>query len=387
MLSLATYGAHTERYLVPVFILGFVVLCWRRVLVWFRKLTHPLQEGLIQYLLIFVAFLIQIPNFYLMTTPAWWSKNELFYWDAAVEMGNKYYSWAPGWLASISGLARKFGAQYLTYFSPRSLFWLGDPDSQRSMPELAVFYWWMIVPYIMGLYLLWKKRSKLWVKYVLLLLLVTPLPAALTNDPFSTQRALPMLMPLVITIALGINSSLKFNRKVVFCFVFLFCGSLVLLWRSYFVLLPFERAGAWNCCIRDLVYESKMRAGEHFVIDQSRQPPMYVGLAFFMKLKPQVLQASSDPAIRENYHHWLKFNGERSFANLELRSINWEEDIYKEQILIGDGLAISDEQAEEHVLEKIFEIKDPTGRVVFRGWKTNPGAKCLRSFAESRLCN
>ena len=70
------------------------------------------------------------------------------------------------------------------------------------------------------------------------------------------------------------------------------------------------------------------------------------------------------------------------FNNIETRTINWEEDIYKEQILVGDELTISENQAKEHFLEKLFEIKDPMYKIIFIAFKTNPTLKCNKQRNE-----
>jgi predicted membrane-bound mannosyltransferase len=41
---------------------------------------------------------------------------------------------------------REFASQYSEYFSPRSLFFQSDDQTSRSMPDLSIFYRWMIVP-------------------------------------------------------------------------------------------------------------------------------------------------------------------------------------------------------------------------------------------------
>ena len=69
-------------------------------------------------------------------------------------------------------------------------------------------------------------------------------------------------------------------------------------------------------------------------------------------------------------------------ANFETKIIDWKADVYQEQILVGDDLAISDTQAKEHFLTKLFEIKDPIGQVVFKGYRTNPRLKCQNSLSK-----
>ncbi len=56
--------------------------------------------------------------------------------------------------------------------------------------------------------------------------------------------------------------------------------------------------------------------------------------------------------------------------------LSWETDIYEKRILVGDKLAISPNQALEHKLTKIIEIKDKTSETLLVGYQTNPLEKC-----------
>ena len=237
LLSLSTYAAHTERFLAPIFVLGFLILFRKKLvsltppsqgsqsltLEWIDLFSKPRSPrrcaahllGVLtrfftpknKYLLISLALalLIQIPHLTILFTPAMWQKQEIFFSQGIIEQANQYFNWLPQPIAWTLALLRKFSAQYITYFSPRSLFFLPDPDPQRSIPDLSVFYPWMVIPYLIGLYLLWENRKKAVYKFIILLLMLTPLPAALTNDPFSTQRALPLLLPMIMVISIGID--------------------------------------------------------------------------------------------------------------------------------------------------------------------------------------
>lgn len=74
-----------------------------------------------------------------------------------------------------------------------------------------------------------------------------------------------------------------------------------------------------------------------------------------------------------------EFTSKQKLKNIEFRPIFWQEDIYKEQYLVGDSLSISDEQALEHKLKIIDSIKNSTGQEVLRIFKTNPAEKCQSS--------
>jgi hypothetical protein len=237
----------------------------------------------------------------------------------------------------------------------------------------------MVIPYFVGIYTLWSKRKEKAVKFVLFLALVAPLPTVLVSDPFSSQRALPLLLPLILIISLGIDKIIRNTENIIWipAFVLLVCVSLLLLWRSYFVLLPKERAKTWGYGFKQLADEIEKRPDRAFVIDQARIKPAYIELAFFLEYPPDKFQEEVDQDIRNNYYHNVSFNQNYSFGNINTRNIDWETDIYKEQILVGDELAISSDQAKEHYLDKTFLIKSPVEEIIFIGYETNPDKKCM----------
>jgi len=160
--------------------------------------------------------------------------------------------------------------------------------------------------------------------------------------------------------------------------------SLLFLYRSYCVLLPSEYAKYWDYGNRELAMEIQENPETSFVIDQGRKKPTYIHTLFFMQYLPSEYQRQLVFDV-ENYYENVEFNSNKSFSNLEFRSINWKEDIYKKQILAGDYLAISEEQAMEHFLDKQFEIIAPNGSVSWVGYLTNPDKKCASDFG-SKYC-
>lgn len=364
-LSLSTYGAHTERYLVPLFILGFLVM--------FRKDCFDTTRRTFLCWALFIALLVQIPHLSIITTPSLFSKSSLFYSDILSEQARKI-NFLPFFISFLLSLIREFLAQFVAYFSPRSLFFLGDPDPQRSIPEIGPFYSWMVIPYLVGFFVIWKNWREKAMKFLIFLMLITLVPVALTKDPFSTQRALPVLLPLSLVVFLGIDRIIK-NMKlrlVLPFFIILLSVSIISIWRGYFVLLLYERAKIWGYGFRQLAEIIKMNPDREFVIDQTRTKPVYIELAFYLAYPPEKFQESVGLTIKENYYQDLAFDTYRKFGNIETRNIRWEADPGREQILVGDALAISKQQAQDHSLTQLFEIKDPLGEVVFRGFETNP---------------
>lgn len=109
------------------------------------------------------------------------------------------------------------------------------------------------------------------------------------------------------------------------------------------------------------------------VVDDARGEP-YSQIVFFLKYDPEDFQAKNTIDLK-NYYTDMSRRKSKTIGNIETRGINWEHDLKKEQILVGDSLAISREQIERHNLTLLDEILFPDGSVAFRIVRTNQEAK------------
>ncbi len=339
LISLSTYAGHTQRYLAPIIILIIYFIFY------YKKSFKPL---------IFAA-MIQLPNIILLFTPAFWVKN-----------------------SSLTGL---FFTQYLSYFSPLNLFNNQDADPQRSIPLLALFYGWMFIPWLTGLYCLYQRRKTPVYFYLICLILLIPIPAAMTYPSFSTQRALPLLLPYSIIITIGIDKILSYLPKLIkiILMIIIVFLSLGLLWRSYFILFPAARATAWNYGYHQLSNLISLNPQKHFIVDNSRGQPSIL-ILFWQKYSPISFQKENP--FNKNYYQDVNSVMNMKFANVEVRPINWQQDLCKNQVLVGDGLAISDSQISQHYLTKLFEIKNNQNQIILQAYETNPVKKCPQTIKQ-----
>ena len=381
-LSLSTYAYQAERLIVYILYPGYLFF-----FVVERKLKKMFDKKII--ISLFIFFAIQIPQLVLLQSPAFRNRAVgLFYGDVIKIQADKIVSVIPRQITYGLAFAKEFFSQFFAYFSPRNLFLDGDPDMQRGIPLLSVFYQWMMFPYLLGFYILLSNIRKKEMQFIIFLMVSFAIVPSLTKDPFSTLRSLPLLLPFTLIISLGVDRLLSFIPKVtnVLIFVILIIFSLISLWRSYFVLLPRERAKVWGYGFDQLVKEIETRPSDTFLIDQSRIKPVYIELAFFLRYPPQKFQEAVNQTIKNNYYGNTVFSDKYNFANIETGTLNWEKDIYRNLIIVGDELAISSQQAEEHYLTQVFEIKDPIGYVIFKAYKTNPLLKCASEKIKSLYC-
>jgi len=345
LLSISTYIAHTQRYLAPIFIL-FTAILYRKQLFVVKNKKHL-------YILLILLFLTQIPNLYLVTTNAFWVKNTNF---------------------SILD----FISQLLVYFSPSTLFGQSpDINLQHTIPSMSLFYFWLIIPFFIGIYRLFNSQKNDSSKYILLMFLLAPIPGALSGHFISVQRVLTLIIPIILIISLGFdNLYTKFKSVYIHMILAISISfSLILFWRSYYVFFPYQRAIWWSYGYQQLSKVIQDNPNNKYIIDNTRNSSGYIDLLFYLKYPAIEFQKQFTHDFIYKYYDNPPYNANYSFANISLRPIYWQTDIYENQILVGDDLAISEGQIQEHFLIKIFDIKDPTGKTIFAGYQTNPVKK------------
>jgi 4-amino-4-deoxy-L-arabinose transferase-like glycosyltransferase len=275
--------------------------------------------------------------------------------------------------------SKEFSALYLSYFSPRFMFDLGDYGPRSSYPDMATFFVWQFPFYLIGLVILFKNKFLYpELKFlVLLLLILTPIPAAITRDPYSSIRSLPLVVPQLIIISLGISEFFKlFNKKSKIIIASLIGGivvySVLHLYSSVIILNEYYRAVEWDYGLEEVCSYIKDFYQEMPVIFDNSRDEMYIQVAFFLKYDPKLFQEQNFEVELKDYYNQMDRVKEKKIGKIITRPINWDQDLKTEQYLVGDELAISHEQIKEHQLFLKKEVYYPDGSVAFRIVKTNP---------------
>jgi len=328
LISLSTYTAHTQRYLAPLFVLGYILF--------FRRLTK--KESLI-------LLVTQIPNIIMLFTPAFWTK-------------------------TTSLTPQFFITNLILFLSPSTWFGaLPDIDLQHQIPQTAPFLWWQILPLVIGIHAV-TKFQKPHLRLLALVLLVSLVPASLTGEFISIQRALPLILPLGIIITLGVTRLPK-----LFQFGFL-AYSLVLLYRSYFVFSPSLMAPAWNYGYTQLSKYINQNQGFHYVIDTTRNPRSYILYLFYSSYSPKKLLSQRLPL--SNYYSQTTYSNTTSFGNIEFRPLNNSIDFCRSQIIIGDSLTFNPTDVAKYGLTRVFDVGDYRNNLLLVGYRTSPSPSCKR---------
>lgn len=351
--SLALPAYHSERILVPLIVLFLLVKN-------FKTLISPkyLKYSILG---LFLALIITLPTILILQTPGFMAR------VSTLSIFSSQNSWG----------IKEWPSLYLSYFSPRYLFWLGDSGPRSSYPGLSVFFLWQLPLYLHGLSLLFTKEISPKLKhFILLLLILSPLPASLTRDPFSTIRALPLVIPLILICSLSavvILHKLRSTMVKAIIVTAILIYSILKLYSSGYLLNEYYRASYWDYGWQQVadVIKNDLDPDLPIVVDNARNEP-YSQMLVFLKPDPATYQAENFEVSNENYYDFMGRNKTKKIGNVITRGINWSEDKKIDQYLIGDSLAISLEQIKDNNLTLIKRINYPDGSLAFLIVRTGP---------------
>lgn len=275
----------------------------------------------------------------------------------------------------------EFTKHFVGYFSPQYLFSDAGSGLARVSPDLGVFYSWFFIPFLAGLYFVNKFINKDYLKFLGIFAVICLIPASMTGDVFYPLRALEYFWALSLIVSIGI---LTIGEKIKSKFKWALFSVLVLyslshFYVSYFILFQHETTESAGNTYLTLSDKLKEFNDYKVVVDSTRDPATGLRLAYFRSYDPKKLQPYLKTQMESTYYSNFVNNNETYLVdNIEARAINWNMDrCSPKTILIGDSLAISDDQIKEHNLEKVFEIEGINKNIVLYGYETNPDLKCI----------
>jgi hypothetical protein len=264
----------------------------------------------------------------------------------------------------------RFGKNYLSHFSPRFLFIVGDEIGRSKVPGMGQAYLWTAPFFFLGLFFLIKRDDKAG-QFILVWLFVAPLAAALTFQSPHALRAQNMVIPLTITTAIGIYEFLSFiysaKIKYLLATSFLLLATisayeLARYLHEYYVHYPKELPYAWQYGF-DRIAEKVKSYGDKYdkIIISDRYDQPYILMAFYLRYPPEKLQKELVLTPRDKFG----FSTVRNFGKFEFHRIDWGVDSQSPNTLI----VATDEGAPNE--KAIDTIKDPAGKVMYRFFDTN----------------
>jgi len=375
--AIAIPSYHSQRVITPITLI-LLFIRYKDTLLskeYFRTFIFGLVVGLF----------ISLPTLSVATTPGFLARaTGLNIFTSNLKGGYGYAANLPTIFNSLINnpiliKTKQFASLYVSYLSPRNMFLLGDYGPRSSFPDLSTFFIWQFPFYIYGLYHLLKLKNMKEFKFIIFsLLFISPIPAAVTGDPYSTIRALPLVIPQTAIIGLGIIKFAGYFKKSLpklagqLFIVFLILLSLAKLYSSVIILNEYYRGYYWDYGWKEVVEKINNLDGSlPIIVDNTRFEP-YIEIAFFMKYDPTSFQRENQEVNSNEYYTKMDRVRDKTVGRIQTKPINWEKDLLSKQYLIGDSLAISEDQIEKHKLFLISEIRYPDTSIAYRIVKTNP---------------
>lgn len=247
--------------------------------------------------------------------------------------------------------ASAFLDNYLDYFNLDYLFVTAKNIRYFYTNNVGLFYL-LELPFVLyGLYILIKRRDKPDL-LILALLLIGPIPAAITlGSPFP-HRALLTILSIQLISAIGVatflsnfinskSNSLRPARTIIALLCITYGAGVYFFIHQYFIHSPREFTsefdnGAWFSTVRDVIPKVNQYKEKYdkvvFTWSQGKLvPPIY--FLFYNQIDPEIIQAKAalwtnePPSFRQIYNQ---------IDNIEFRPINWAQDKnLKNTLLVG----------------------------------------------------
>ena len=189
--------------------------------------------------------------------------------------------------------------KYTSHFNLNFLFISGDEVPRSKNPDMGQLYLIELPFLLLGVVELIRSKNKHLRNFAFSFLFIAPLASSLTFQAPSALRALPMLIPLSILIALGLNSIIVclLNRghwKLFVSWILFFTYLLSVLYYldAYYIHAPKRYSFAWNRGFSEVIpyIESQKDNYQHIYLTNKYDQP-YILYLFYSKYDPKKIQS------------------------------------------------------------------------------------------------
>ncbi|CAN5302887.1 hypothetical protein BH10PAT1_BH10PAT1_1540 [soil metagenome] len=199
---------------------------------------------------------------------------------------------------------RGITGRFFNYFSGRFLFFEGDWANPRHTPPYqGVLVVGDIMFLAIGIVIFLKERISKEKLFVLLWLILAPLPAILSRDQVQAVRSFQLSIPLIIIISFGINEFVTTRAKKIFIVLVFAIYALTYAYflDSYFVHQPIHNSKLWQYGYKQMVEKiiPIQKNYNKIFVQQSYDQP-YIYFLFYEKYNPASWQKQANLRINSS---------------------------------------------------------------------------------------
>jgi hypothetical protein len=182
---------------------------------------------------------------------------------------------------------------YLTHFNPGYLFFQGDGVKIYSTVGMGILYIVELPFLVLGIRYLFLKKNP-YNSLIFLLLLVAPIPAALTRYVPSSSRTLLSVIPFAILIGFGLYSMKNIGGKIRTFLIsgvsFLMILNMIYYFQLYYINTPVRYALEWHYGMKDVMDYVKQNQQNYNTVWLSKNAWGYIYPLFYLQYPPEKYQ-------------------------------------------------------------------------------------------------
>ena len=190
--------------------------------------------------------------------------------------------------------------RYFNYFSPKYLFFAGDWTSLRhSTPYIGYFYLPEIICLILGLTYLVKHFNK-FSALVFIWALLAPIPAALSRDLVSGVRSLPLSIPLIMIMGVGLSQIWR-RKLIIIPYLIIYIFFFAYFIDLYLIHSPQFTGVDWLTAYKpamQIVNQKQSEVSDVYITNKFGQP--YIFVLFYTAYDPATYQKRSQFIANSN---------------------------------------------------------------------------------------
>ena len=318
LMGLSAYAYHNTRILVPVLFLILIIL--------FRKFFLQNKKILVATLIIGAVFFL--PLVFVLTSKEGTARSA---WVGILDSGAINYLNDSRGKSNLPEVVAKFiynkpvyfgfkaVSNYLGYFNPIYLGFEGGSQYQLSLPHFGLIYPVELPFFYVGLiYLIWRfRKADNFNKFILIWLILAPIPAAVTRDAYHVGKSSTMLPVLTIVTLIGLSLTINYLKKnltnlVTFVWLLFFLGvgiTFVIYQINYYVDYPRDYSFSWQYGYRQVVeYVNKETSHYNKVVFTKKYGEPHEYFLFYSKYNSELYR--NDPKlIRYEKTNWFWVDG------------------------------------------------------------------------------
>ena len=288
----AMYAYHANRVLVPLLGIAWGLMSWQWLKSWVKLSVAA----------VILAVILALPIINKLNTPEIrkrFEETSAFSDLAPIIKSNLLITEDGGGLITrlihhrfwqYLGLA---ASNYADHFSAQFLFLSGDANPRHSIQTSGQLYLIFLPLIILGGWHLFR-TSRPAFNWLLMWLVLSPVPAALTKATPHALRSLPLVLPLVILAAAGFVYLMDKKRLIALVVTLILLFEFGRFWYSYQYQYPLIYSSQWQYGYQELMTFINDHEGDYdriYVTRELGRPSIYYW--FYSKTDPSLVQAAN----------------------------------------------------------------------------------------------